>query len=121
LKYYNQKKPAYHNCRITHNQLQQKNQEYKIRSWKKYEEKNEEMRNKASKQTTSLVGTSHTREKTKDIRLNTPPPPNTTEEADNTSRTTYPTGQFKRRTPIDKVTEGSSTKWTAHQPLSSKR
>jgi hypothetical protein len=75
LKYYNQRKPAYHNCRITHNQLQQKNQEYKIRSWKKYEEKNEEMRNKASKQTTSLVGTSHTREKTKDIRLNTPPPP----------------------------------------------
>jgi hypothetical protein len=45
------------------------------------------------------------------------PPSSTIEEADNISRTTYPTGEFKRPTPIDKVTEGSSTKWTAHQPL----
>jgi hypothetical protein len=37
--------------------------------------KNEEMRNKLSKQTTSLVGTSHIRDETKDIRINTPPTP----------------------------------------------
>jgi hypothetical protein len=43
-------------------------------------------------------------------------PPSPTEEADDTSRTTYSTGQIKRPTPIDKVTEGTSTSWTAHQP-----
>ena len=82
---------------------------------KKNEEmRNEEMRNKASKKTTSLVGTSHIRNKTKDIRINTPPRP--TEEADNTSKTIYSTGQIKKPTSIDKVTEGTSTSWSAHQP-----
>jgi hypothetical protein len=36
--------------------------------------KNEGMRNKASKKTMSLVGTSHIRDKTNDTRINIPPP-----------------------------------------------
>jgi hypothetical protein len=42
-------------------------------------------------------------------------PSHPAEEANNTSRTTYSTGQIKRPTLIDKVTEGTSTSWTAHQ------
>jgi hypothetical protein len=48
----------------------------------------------------------HIRDKTKDIRINILPVP--------PRKLTI--SQIKRPTPIDKVTEGSSTTWTAHQP-----
>jgi hypothetical protein len=76
--------------------------------------KNEELRNKASKHTRSLVGTSHDRDKTKEVRRNIPPP-HTIQKAGNTTCANYAIGQDKRPTPSDNDAEGTGTSWIAHQ------
>jgi hypothetical protein len=71
---------------------------------------------KQSKQTDHVSGGNITHPRQNKGHTDIPPPPNTAEEGDNTSSSTHPTGQIKRPIPIDKVTEGTSTTWSVHQP-----
>jgi hypothetical protein len=66
--------------------------------------KNEKMRNKASTKTTSLVGTSHIRDKTNDTRINIPPSPH--RGSRRYLKNNLLNRSNKKTNPIDKATEG---------------